>query len=153
MCMCGRAVINGEFGYRWNEGTAIGTRPVDPPELEEGEKLLYDLPGRCGGVDSHAYHYRVVKRSGVVVLVVRHGAGDERIRLATNTGSVLLAMGSETDIYWFMNAIFHAHSDGKMGGRASELNRWKLAAAEKRIKTRRMRGSSNVKVWIEEAKP
>ena len=101
---------------------------------------------RCGGQDSHSYHYRVV-RSGGLYLLVRHGGGDERIRLSN--GRVLL-YGLElldTARYWTLNAIYHAHADGARDAREREAARWQRLAAEKRIKTRRQQ-DGRVKVWV-----
>jgi hypothetical protein len=151
MCCCGKPTINGEVGYRWNNPDgAPGVRPVNPPDLIDGDVLLYDEPGRCGGQDSHSYHYRVVQRHGTLYLLVRHGGGDERIRLSN--GKVLL-YGLElldTARYWTLNAVFHAQSNAANEARVKESSKWRRAAAEKRIKTRKRRGFGDVKVWIDE---
>ena len=63
MCCCAKPNVNGEPGYSW-DGKSISTRPVDPPMLEDGDVLLFDEPGRCGGMDSHCHHYRLVKSHG-----------------------------------------------------------------------------------------
>lgn len=81
MCMCGKPTLNGQPGYSWN-GARPGIYPINPPDLREGDELLYDEPGRCGGLDSHSYHLRVVRaRYGGCVLLVRHGGGDEAVNL------------------------------------------------------------------------
>jgi len=149
MCCCDKPTINGELGYKWNDPNApAGIYPVNPPTLAEGDKLLYDEPGRCGGQDSHCHHYRVVTRSGSLFLLVRHGGGDESIRLSN--GKVLLYGLELLDRarYWTLNAIFHAQSNAKQEARELEASRWRKAAAEKRIKTRKQRNSDSVKVWI-----
>lgn len=150
MCCCGKPVVNGELGYRWSPNDAPSIRPVNAPELEASDSLLFDEPGRCGGLDSHCHHYRVVTRYSSVFLLVRHGGGDERVRLSA--GSLLTVAFSALDSnarYWFLNAIYHAHSDGAREAREKENHSWRTAAAEKRIKTRKMR--DGVKVWIEPA--
>lgn len=152
MCCCASPNINGQPGYSW-DGKTVGVRPVDPPALGERDTLLFDLPGRCGGMDSHCHHYRVVasggSQFGQLALLVRHGAGDQRIRLSLPRGVELLTPLTETSRYWLVNAIFHAEADGRMAGRASELARWRDAAAEKRIKVRKVRGKDAVSVSIE----
>lgn len=157
MCCCGKPTINGEQGYRWNNPNGpAGVYPVNPPELENagslgyGDQLLLDLPGRCGGLDSHSYHYRLVKRVGLELLV-RHGGGDERLRLSGPLEKILIEL-DETSAYWLLNAIYHAHSDGERKGREQTANTWRKAAASKRIRTRKQRGGDGVKVWIEHAK-
>ena len=52
MCCCGKPIVNGEFGYKWQPNDAPGVRESDPPELCDGDELIYDEPGRCGGLDS-----------------------------------------------------------------------------------------------------
>lgn len=149
MCCCGKPTINGEPGYRWNDPSGPGgIRPVNPPDVVEGETILFDEPGRCGGIDSHSHHYRVVRGS----LLVRHGGGDERVRLS-NTNAVITALSGldSNGRYWLLNAIYQAHHDGGRDAMVKERETWRKAAASKRIRTRKQRGSDSVKVWIEAA--
>jgi hypothetical protein len=147
MCCCGTPVVNGESGYKWSSTDKPGVRPVDPPSLNDNDQLLRDEPGRCGGLDSHSHHYCLVKSYGSLVLLVRHGGGDERLHLSGPLATVLDHLDS-TDCYWALNAIYHAYSDGKRSGSETTANYWRKAAVEKRIKTRKERGSNNVRVWI-----
>ena len=153
MCCCGKPTVNGELGYRWNDPKALpSVRPLNAPELREHDNLLYDEPGRCGGLDSHSFHYRLVNRYGSLFLLVRHGGGDEQFRLtSTATLVATLAAMDSTSRYWLFNALYHAHADGKREGREGESSRWLKAAAENRIRTRKVRGEDAVKVWIEAA--
>lgn len=83
MCCCGKPTINGELGYRWNQPDgAPSIYPVNPPTLGDNDVLLFDEPGRCGGLDAHSHHFRVVRYCGLSLLV-RHGGGDERIRISS----------------------------------------------------------------------
>ena len=150
MCCCGKPTVNGEVGYRWNDPTAApGVYPINAPELGDGDIQLYDEPGRCGGLDSHCHHYRLVRSHGMVCLLVRHGGGDERFRLS-HTNSLLDAFAAmdPTARYWMFNTIYHARSDAARESREREAMRWRTAAAEKRIRTRKNRGANTVKVWI-----
>lgn len=150
MCCCGKPVVNGEFGYKWNNDMP-GVYPVNAPELEPDDQLLRDEPGRCGGSDSHSHHYRLVKAPIFgPVLLVRHGGGQERIKLSGPITDTLLALDS-TALYWTLGAIYHAYSDGGHQARSATAQTWRKAAAEKRIKTRKQRGGDGVKVWIERA--
>lgn len=148
MCCCEKANINGEFGYSW-DGKNIGTREPAPPALADRDVLLFDEPGRCGGMDSHCHHYRLVKEVGTALLV-RHGAGEERIRVSLPRGFTLEAMDSNAR-YWLLNAIYHAHSNGKRDGTDAESARYRQAFAEGRLKKRKMPGRDAVKIWIEAA--
>ncbi len=149
MCCCGKPVINGEIGYRWQPNDEPGRYPPNAPMLDDRDVLLFDEPGRCGGQDSHPYHYCVVRSSGLY-LYVRHGGGDERIRLSNGKALALALASLDSDSrYWILNAVYHAQSYAARDAREIERNVWKQAAADKRIKTRKMRGSLSVKVWIE----
>jgi hypothetical protein len=152
MCCCEKPTVNGEVGYKWNDPNAApGVYRVNAPELEPGDQLLRDEPGRCGGSDSHSHHYRLVKsEGGSLNLLVRHGGGDERVRLSKTVERVLLESDSDT-CYWLLNTIYVAYSDGAHQARSATASTWQRAAAEKRIKTRKQRGSDRVKVWIERA--
>jgi len=151
MCMCGKPVKNGEPGYSW-DGKGTHVRKVNPPDLKEGEKLLHDEPGRCGGLDSHSFHYRVVKiregRHADLAVLVRHGSGDERFDLDLTVEAALAALDS-TGRYWMLNALYHAGEYAAQKASERESARWRQAAAEKRIRTRKMPGRDAVKVWIE----
>lgn len=111
MCCCDTPTVNGEVGYKWNNPSGqASVYPVNPPKLADGDTLVRDLPGRCGGQDSHSYHYCLVRSAGSLNLLVRHGGGDERIRLSGPIGNTLATLNS-TECYWILNAIFHAQSD------------------------------------------
>jgi hypothetical protein len=147
MCCCGKPIVNGEPGYKWQPNDAPSIRSPHPPALNDDDRLIRDEPGRCGGLDSHSHHYRLVKSHGSLVLLVRHGGGDDRVRLSGALERTLSQLPS-TDCYWTLNAIYHAYSDGKRTGSEKATDTWRRAAAERRIKTRKERGGTNVRVWI-----
>lgn len=154
MCCCGKPIVNGEPGYSW-DGKSTSVYQPHAPTLDEGETLLYDEPGRCGGgLDSHSYHYRVVRAKwGGLSLRVRHGGGEEVLRLSSDkTLAAPLAALDSTGRYWLLGAIYHAHSDAGHKARSETDAVWRTAAAEKRIKTRKLPRQGRVKVWIEEAR-
>lgn len=150
MCCCKTANVNGTPGYSW-DGKTFSTRPVDPPD-PNGANILFDEPGRCGGQDSHSYHYRIVgAASGACfpTLLVKHGGGEETIRLS-NGKQVFraLEMLDSNGRYWLLNALYHAQSDARQAGREAIDSLWRRAAAEKRIKVRKVRGQDVVRVEI-----
>jgi len=150
MCCCGKPTVNGQPGYKWQPQDPPRVRPVDPPTLRVDDTILYDEPGRCGGLDSHCHHYRLVDHFGRIMLVVKHGGGVERFRVSATEALLQTLASVDTHArYWFLNAIYHAHNDGeRKAGLATEA-RWRRAAAEKRIRTRKQRGRDVVQVWIE----
>lgn len=154
MCCCGKPTINGEHGFRWQPNDLPGVYPVMAPKIVDGDQILFDEPGRCGSGDSHSHHYRLVKNNGRIYLVVAHGAGEERVKLSPSASKEFLhgfeQMHPEFR-YWTMGVIFSAHWEAAREARAAEAQKWREAAATKRIKTRKQRGSGAVKVWIESA--
>jgi len=152
MCCCGKPTINGEPGYSW-DGKSFSTWPVNPPDLAEGDELIYDEPGRCGGLDCHSHHFRLVKGLVYTYLLVRHGGGDERITLPVTGGLMVPSMSvmDSNSRYWLLHMLYSIHRDGDFETAQRTGAYWRKAAAEKRIKTRKVR--SGVKVWIEEPKP
>lgn len=155
MCFCDKPTINGTAPVKTCFEYPASNYQPNPPDLQDGDVLLFDEPGRCGGLDSHSHHFRVVKYGcGSVALLVRHGGGDERIRLYPHRDlpKFLEAMDSNTR-YWMLATIHSAHRDGASDATMTERTRWQTAAAEKRIKTRKhtSRGYRSVKVWIENA--
>ena len=154
MCCCGKPTINGTMGYRWQPGDKPSIHPVAPPDVPKDAKILFDEPGRCGGMDCHSHHYRVVKEhSGVVYLYVRHGGGDQKSPM-TGAESTILASLQQMDSnarYWILSMMYHLAEDAARSAREKECEHWRRAAAEKRIKTRKQRGTTAVKVWIEQA--
>lgn len=149
MCCCGKPNINGTSGYSW-DGKSLGVYPVSAPETDEKDTVLFDEPGRCGGVDSHSHHYRIVTRYGSLALLVRHGGGTVAIQHLSNAKALREIMESldSNGRYWIMNAIYHAQSNAAREAKERESGKWQTAAAEKRIKTRKYRGSDVVRVWI-----
>ena len=145
MCFCGTPTVNGQPSKDpWR---------VNPPTVAEKEIIIFDEPGRCGGIDSHAYHFRVVATSPGghwAYLLVRHGGGDERV-LISNAPAVLKALEAldTNGRYWMLHAIYHAQADAYRKGRDLEAQSWRQAAAEKRIKVRKVRGQSAMRVTVE----
>lgn len=156
MCCCDQPNVNGQPGYKWQPSHAPSVRPVSAPDLAEGDTLLIDEPGRCGGIDSHSHHYRLVRAKFGMALLVRHGGGDQRIDLSHGNQKAviagLLALDS-TARYWILNSLFYADMDAKLRTAGEVELKWRAAASEKRIKTRKRRGVHNksVDVWIEPA--
>lgn len=125
MCCCRTARVNGENGYSW-DGKTFGVYPVHLPEMEEGDELIRDLPGRCGGIDSHSHDFRVVvQRWGRLFLLVNHGGGSERIRLSGFGGVVDTFKNlSEREAYWLALTIYDAHSDARSQAKDETTAKW-----------------------------
>lgn len=156
MCCCGKPTVNGEIGaYSW-DGKRFSTREPDPPVLREGEALIWDLPGRCGGVDAHSHHFQVVREGdgGGYLLRVKHGGGEEEILIGRDGARsldliLIIAARPKTDRYWAVHQLYGVLKDYGRACAAEVVDRWREAAAEKRIRTRKSPGGASVKVWIE----
>lgn len=95
MCCCGKPVVNGEMGYKWQPNDNPRICPVNPPALEENDQLLRDEPGRCGGTKDIKQRYprsfaRKDKKSDWRWFCVRCGAAktsaDWQARRCTQCG-------------------------------------------------------------------
>ena len=122
MCCCEKPTINGEPGCKMTYESSPSVYTPNPPALLEGDDLLFDEPGRCGGLDSHSHHFRLVRHGcGSVTLLVRHGGGDERIRLFPHRDLPKILAGLDsTARYWMLATIHSAHSDGSSDARERE---------------------------------
>jgi len=152
MCCCGKPTIKGEPGYSW-EGETRFARQVDPPILEDGDKVVFDEPGRCGGIDAHCHHFTVVKDGygPQHTLLVKHGAETERIDLAWYSSTVVEAFANmSSDVrFWVLFSIYSADATARRKTEERTRTNWASAFIAKRIKKSTRRG--RVSVWIEEA--
>lgn len=152
MCMCEKPTKNGEQGYRWNSPDGpTSIYPVNPPALTDHETAVFDEPGRCGGQDSHSYHYLVTSNGD---LLVRHGGGDARVHLSNYRAFVAALRLLDSDArYWILNAMYHAQSKAATDARFSEHSKWVHAIAQKRIKTSKRNGTVHVSIVPEAEQP
>lgn len=162
MCCCGKRTVNGEPGYKWNQPSGPeSVYPISAPELPERSALVYDEPGRCCPVvngkpykvDHHSHHYRLVKNDiGQLRAFVRHGGGVEEFGDSydwTRLALLMEPMDSDARFVFFMG-IESTATHAARAARESEAHKWRAAAADKRIRTRRYPKRGHTKVWIED---
>jgi hypothetical protein len=145
MCCCGSTNVNGQPGYRWQPNdTPSSTRPVAAPPVDISDGLIFDEPGRCGGLDAHSHHFRVTSRGD---LLWRHGGGTGRMRLS-GASMVLVALGAldSNSRYWLLHALYEARADGERDGTERTASRYVLAACEKRLKVSRRGGRVTARI-------
>jgi hypothetical protein len=149
MCMCKKPTINGHYGYQWNPQNEIGVFPVHAPAPRELDEIIIDEPGRCGhGIDSHYLHLRVVKSCGKYYLLTDSPRGVHRLQLASSFAvSVLEKMDSDSR-YWTLQMIHHTAQREAREATQAERKFWMQAAADNRIKKRKMRNKNQVDVWV-----
>ena len=151
MCMHEKPVRNDEPGGYGIEGRA--------PSLKDGDKLLFDECGRCspqingkGSTDYHTYHFRLVKREfGPLCLLVRHGGGEERHEVGysfTRLKELIEFLPNSDARYLMFQSLYSNIRDAASVAQQKEHSLWVKAAAEKRIKTRRLPSQGRIKVWI-----
>lgn len=150
MCTCEKPTRNDEMSY-WDQD-------LYAPPLREGDELIYDECGRCspqvngkGDVDYHSHHLRLVKNTGMHYLLVKHGGGVERVAVGasyTRIAELLEPMDSDQR-YLMMYRLYAIHRGATQEAKTNERDKWRRAAAEKRIRTRKVRGRDRVYVWIE----
>ena len=146
MCVCGKPTVNGEPGYSWN-GEPVHVCPVNPPTLSEHESLVYDAPGRCGEIDAHCHHFRIVVDTGArLSVLVRHGGGQERFDLPRRAGLPSVHSMTSDEGYWFLHALYGIYKEATTKARDEERHRWVMAAFDKRIKIRKRGGISRVEI-------
>ena len=153
MCCCEKPTIDGQFGYKWQPGDKPFTLETNPPKMREDDVLICDEPGRCGGMDCHGHPYRLVLNGRRTELLANGTNGVERIYLTTTKEFIaMLGLLSSDQRYWLFHALYYAHQHAQRDAAQQEGKKWALAAFEKRLKTRKIRGTNGFKAWIEEPK-
>lgn len=133
------AVITSEIGY--------GAEPLRRPEIQEGEELIFDLPGRIvrrnggDGVDIRSHYLLVLKHYGMCFIRVRHGGGVETVNLGTQGKTVVEAMAllSDDQRYCLAFSLYHVHNEARRNGSSEAETRVKRAFLEGRL-TKRTKG-------------
>jgi hypothetical protein len=108
-------------------------------------------PHECNGIDYRSHHFRVVRNRVSCYLLVKHGGGQERVRLdhsPTRVSQFFEPLDS-TERYLLMHLLYSVHEDAKSNSERNTAGMYKQAFAEGRLKRRKRRGSNAVKVWIE----
>jgi hypothetical protein len=150
MCCCGKPTIDGEpNAYSWDGVTRL-TYETHPPAMIDGDVLLFDEPGRCGKIDAHGHHLRLVKNCGRLVLLSQRGDSAERLTLFSYmlTFAELLATLDSNARYWILHMIHSTAHAARRDAEESTRNAWAKAFIEKRIKKQKRSGS--YRVWLEE---
>lgn len=152
--MNGAAIAHEQRTSTWQ------TEPNRAPALQEHDELIYDEHGRIvywteerkpgEGVDSRSHWFRIVRQYGRHYLLVRHGAGDERIGMYTwgNFRDMIEPLSSDAR-YSLMHHLYSMHKDAERQAQAVVHNTYRTAFAQGRLKKRKVR--DGVKVWIEDA--
>lgn len=121
-----------------------------------GNNILLEERGRIiGEVDYNCYTLKLVRDMGFHHLYVTHGAGEEKISLIHVKEQVIKnILNMEPDTRFLTLFAFYdiAKSEFQKGFCRAETI-YQRAAAEGRLKTRKVRGENRVRVWVEEPGP
>lgn len=121
-----------------------------------GNNVLLEEKGRViGEVDYNCYTLKLVRDMGFYHLYVTHGAGEEKISLIHVKEQVIKnILNMEPDTRFLTLFAFYdiAKSEFQKGFNKAEIT-YQRAAAEGRLKTRKVRGKNRVRVWVEEPSP
>jgi len=133
-----------------------GAEPWRAPDTLPDDSLIFSECGRIiGKIDFRSHYLRLVVSTGrSYYLLVKHGAGQERISLGYGyrMDPVVKAMASmEPDaLYLTMYTMLQLHSEGSRDAAAVTAARYRVAFAQGKLKKRKQRGGDAYKVWIED---
>jgi hypothetical protein len=124
------------------------------PTLQEGDVEIFSEPGRIAfNVDYRSHWFKLVQvRCGWYYLLVQHGGGEERHKLATKPQFVETLACLSSDLRYltlhnYLNIIHEAQSVA----RYNAIDEYRKAFVDGRLKKRKMPGRDVCKVWIEPA--
>jgi hypothetical protein len=138
---------------------AVRERQWRAPSVAEDEEIIFDEPGRVlsrtsperpsDGVDCRSHYFRVTKpRFGFYKLRVKHGGGEDSLCLKYDKRIIeALAQLDSDSRYWMLFTFLDVKDKTKTDTADAVNGKWRKAAAQKRIKTRKVK--DGVKVWIE----
>lgn len=133
------------------------------PTLDDGDVLLFSECGRVvkagtyghgqDDIDYRSHYFRIVKYGGGAYLLVKHGGGEERVQLdysASRVAQFFKPLDS-SERYLLMHLFYNMHVKARREATEKTAADYRKAFAEGRLKKRKVRGSNNVKVWIDNA--
>lgn len=135
------------------------------PTVPERDTLVFDEPGRV--LHHHTAHrgkqavcyssfwYRVTRDNvtGALTLRVKHGGGEQSQPLGHDGDPLVCALASmvSDDRFRVLHEMRTQREDGMRLAEAKVCHEYRQAHADGRLKKRKVRGQSAVKVWIEPA--
>lgn len=128
-----------------------GAEPWRAPKPAEGETVIYSEHGRVLDNTCYRSHWFMLIREayGGYAVLVRHGAGEERVRIWSKRIVAALEHVDSDARYYLLHTIFTTWKQGREQGYSAAALEHKQAMAEGRLKCRKVRGRDEVKVWIE----
>jgi hypothetical protein len=138
-----------------------GAEPWRAPDLAEGDTLLYSECGRIikahtyghgsNGVDYRSHYFRVVKNGSYCYLLVKHGAGRERIQIdySAQRAAQFFDHLDTNESYLLMHMLFSLYKQTRRDAEAATAATYKSAFISGKLKKRKARGQDSVKVWID----
>jgi hypothetical protein len=129
-----------------------GAEPWRAPTLDEGDTLIYSECGRVLDNTCYRSHWFMLVREhfGGYAIVVKHGAGQERVPHIWSKRIVSALEHVDSDSrYFLMHTIYRAYKDGHNHGATAVANEYREAFVSGRLRKRKLPAQRTVKVWIE----
>jgi hypothetical protein len=123
------------------------------PEPKPGDVVLYAEHGRImDKTDYRSHSFKLVNGEfGYTYLLVRHGAGDERIQVhytRDRLSKCFEPLDSDAR-YFLLHTLLDVHHAAERAAREETAAHLKKAFVEGRLKKRKMPGRNACKVWVE----
>ena len=131
------------------------------PDIEEGDEILFSECGRVvqsgtyghgqTGIDYRSHYFTIVKNRGWAYLLVKHGAGQERIEIdySANRVTQFFVNLDSTERYLLMHVFYNIHKEAARNAHLKTKQQFQSAFVSGKLKKRKIRGTDAVKVWIE----
>ena len=121
------------------------------PDAAETDTVLYSEHGRVlDNVCYRSYWFKLVEtRHGGYYLLVKHGGGQERIRLGWSSRSATsFAELSPDNRFFMLHALMQMNHDAARNAAQSTAAQYRAAFAEGRLKKRKIKGQNAYKVVL-----
>lgn len=142
-----------------------GAEAFRQPDLAEGDELLYHECGRIieantyahgrNGIDYRSHSFKVVRgaHNYGCFLLVKHGAGQERIQLDYNgnRGAQLFEKLDSNERYLLMHMLFTVNGQARRHAEEATAQTYRKAFVSGALRKRKMPKQGTVKVWIDTA--
>lgn len=126
------------------------------PEVKWGDAEVFSEHGRILNNTDYRSHWFVIGKNTSELscaLYVKHGGGEERVALGYTSGInaiKTLALLDNNSRYIMMHLLYRIHTEARRNAADDTAQIYRKAFAEGKLKKRKVRGSSSVKVWIEQ---
>jgi len=129
-----------------------GAEPGRAPDIQPGDEIIFDECGRVlGSTDYRSHWFRLVKdQYGSPYMLVKHGAGQERIKVGWSKRLYSALAGMDSDSRYFMlHTLYRMRTDALREASTETAREYRAAFVEGRLRKRKLPSKGTHKVWIE----